>query len=144
MMAPWQPGLRMLIWTPEMSVGVAVLDEDHKNLIAMINELHDAMQAGKGRAVFGGILERLGDYTIEHFGREEALLAATGYAALDLHHHVHEKLKADVAEIRRKFAEGDDMCLTIDTLDFLQNWLRHHILETDMRYRAHLNARGVR
>jgi hemerythrin len=36
----------LMTWTPKLSVGVAVLDEDHKKLVGMVNELYDAMQAG--------------------------------------------------------------------------------------------------
>lgn len=132
-----------MIWTEEMSVGVAALDEDHKKIIAMINELHDAMQAGRGKNVLAGILDRLTAYALEHFGREEGLLAETGYPSLDVHHRVHEKLKADVAEFRRRFDEGTDAALAIDALQFLQDWLRNHIMLTDKLYSEHLKAHGI-
>ena len=133
-----------MIWSQEMSVGVVVLDEDHKKLIAMINELHEAMLHGRSKEVFADILCRLSAYTVEHFTREEGFLSETGYPSLDLHHRVHEKLKADVAAIRRKFDKGVDAALQIDTLQFLQDWLQNHILQTDKRYVAHLNAHDIR
>src|SRR5271168_3559635 len=43
------PPMTLMTWTPKLSVGVGVLDEDHKRLVAMINELYDSMQAGHGK-----------------------------------------------------------------------------------------------
>ena len=134
----------MMDWTDEMSVGVKVLDDDHKKLFAMINELHEAMQVGRGKQALADILARLTDYTVEHFNREEGLLAEADYGSLDLHHRVHEKLKADVAEMRRKFVEGTETAMPIDLLQFLQNWLKNHIMLTDKRYSEHLKAHGIR
>ncbi len=131
-------------WTPDMSVGVAALDEDHKRLFAIFNELHHAMEVGRARQVFADILERLGAYTIEHFAREEALMATTGYPSLDLHRHAHDRARAEVVAMQRRFAEGSDPAVMIDTLAFLQDWLKTHVLETDKRYVAHLHAHGIR
>ena len=47
----------LMTWTDRMSVGVAVLDEDHRKLVAMVNELYDAMQAGQGKEKLGRVLE---------------------------------------------------------------------------------------
>ena len=38
-------------WTPEMSVGIQVMDEDHKQLVSIINQLHDGILAGHKRDV---------------------------------------------------------------------------------------------
>jgi len=67
----------LLTWNPEMSVGVHALDEDHKRLIAMINE-RIPMLAGQ-HDVVGGVLRRLANYTVEHFQREETFFAETKY-----------------------------------------------------------------
>ena len=130
----------MITWTEELSVGVAALDDDHKKLFALCNELQEAMQHGHGREVFARILDGLVAYTFEHFAREEALLADARYPSLDIHHHAHERLKADVAALRAKFDEGGDATLMIDTLAFLQNWLKSHIGEADHRYAVYLKA----
>ena len=63
--------MSLLTWNPAMSVGVRLLDEDHKKLIAMINQLHDGMLAGHSNDVVGDVLRRLVSYTVEHFRREE-------------------------------------------------------------------------
>jgi hemerythrin len=54
----------LMTWTEKLSVGVGVLDEDHKKLVGMLNELYDAMQAGHGRDSLGRILNALVQYTL--------------------------------------------------------------------------------
>ena len=125
-----------------MSVGVHVLDEDHKKLIAMINELHAAMLAGHSNEVVGSVLRRLANYTVEHFQREEKLFAETGYPGAAGHKREHEKLKAQVMAEIQKFQVGTTG-LGMETLAFLRDWLKHHIQECDQAYSAHLNSRGV-
>ena len=53
----------LMNWTEKLSVGVAVIDDDHKKLVAMVNELYDAMQAGRGKDTLGRILDGLVQYT---------------------------------------------------------------------------------
>jgi hemerythrin-like metal-binding protein len=134
--------MALLSWNPDMSVGVRVLDEDHKKLIAMINELHVSMLEGRSNEVVGGVLRRLANYTVEHFQREERLFAETNYPDAIAHRREHEKLKAQVVVEIQKFQAGSTG-IGMETLTFLRDWLKHHIQESDKLYRAHLNAHGM-
>ena len=133
----------LMTWTEKMSVGVRVLDDDHKNLVAMVNELYDSMQAGHSREALGGILDRLVSYTKMHFSREETFFAQTKYPAADGHKQEHADLTKQVLEVQRKYAAGTNAALSIDVLQFLKNWLVRHIQGSDQKYRPHLNAGGV-
>jgi hemerythrin len=135
--------MSLLTWNPQMSVGVRQLDDDHKKLIAMINELHAAMLVGHSSDVVGDILRRLVNYTVEHFNREEKHFAATNYPGAALHKREHERLKSQVAAEVEKFKSGNRASLSMETLSFLRDWLKHHIQESDKSYSAHLNAHGV-
>lgn len=132
----------LLTWNPAMSVGVCVLDEDHKKLIAMINELHADMLAGHSNDVVGGILRQLANYTVEHFQREETFFAETKYPGAAAHKREHEKLKAQVMIEIQKFQAGT-AGLGMETLNLLRDWLKHHIQESDKGYVAHFNSHGV-
>ena len=134
----------LMTWTEKMSVGVGVLDEDHKKLVGMLNQLFDAMKAGQGRDVLGGILEGLVRYTKVHFAREEKFFAQTNYPASAPHKQQHDALTRQVVDVQRKYAEGATAVLSLDVMQFLQDWLVNHILGTDQKYRPHLNAKGIR
>lgn len=62
------------VWNDRISVGVETIDADHKKLIAMVNDLYDAILAGCGRKKLDSLLDHLIDYTRYHFAREEKLL----------------------------------------------------------------------
>jgi hemerythrin len=133
----------LMTWTPKLSVGVAVLDDDHKKLVGMINELYDAMQAGHGKESLGPILGRLVDYTKVHFAREEKLFSQTGYAEAVPHKQQHDALTRQVLDVQRKYAAGAAATVSLEVMHFLRDWLINHIQGTDQKYRTHLNAKGI-
>lgn len=134
----------LMTWTDKLSVGVGVLDQDHRRLVGMVNDLYDAMQAGHGKDALGRILNELIKYTQLHFGREEQFFAQTAYPAASVHKREHESLTNQVLEVQRKYMAGSGATLSIDVLQFLKNWLINHIQGSDQKYRAHLNANGIR
>jgi hemerythrin len=131
-------------WTEKLSVGVAVLDEDHKKLVGMVNELYDAMQAGHGKEKLGPILNQLVQYTRMHFAREEKFFSETGYADSAAHKQQHEALTRQVLEVQKKYAGGEVATLSVEVMHFLRDWLVKHIQGSDQSYRAHLNAKGIK
>jgi hemerythrin len=133
----------LMTWTPKLSVGVAVLDDDHKKLVGMVNELYDAMQAGHGKESLGPILDRLVDYTKVHFAREEKLFAQTGYPEAAAHKQQHDALTRQVLDVQRKYAAGAVATVSLEVMHFLRDWLINHIQGTDQKYRPHLNAKGI-
>lgn len=135
--------MALLTWTPDWSVGVHQLDEDHKKLVAMINELHQGMLEGRGDALVGTILQRLVSYTVEHFRHEEDYFAQTHYPGTAAHKREHDALKKTVMLEVQKFCAGGSGGLSMETLAFLRDWLRTHIQDCDKAYAAHLNAHGV-
>jgi hemerythrin len=135
--------MALMTWTEKLSVGVGVLDDDHKKLVGMVNELYDAMQGGHGKEKLGGILDRLVQYTKFHFAREEKLFAETGYPASGPHKEQHEALTRQVIEVQKKYNAGAVATLSVDVMHFLRDWLVKHIQGSDQSYRAHLNAKGI-
>jgi hemerythrin len=133
----------LMTWTDKLSVGVAALDDDHKKLVTMLNELYDAMQAGHGRDSLGRILDGLVQYTKMHFAREEKFFAQTGYLAAGPHKQEHEALTRQVLDVQKKYAAGAVTTLSLDVMHFLKNWLVNHIQGSDQKYRPHLNEHGI-
>lgn len=130
-------------WTESMSVGVSEFDAHHKKLIDLINTLFDAMSEGKGKTVIGEILEELLKYTDYHFGVEEAKMKEMAYPAYVGHHAEHQKFVEEVTKLYRKY-QGGDIFLSVDTLNFLKEWLNKHILQTDMAYKTFFTNKGIK
>jgi hemerythrin-like metal-binding protein len=134
---------QFISWTTKMSVGVAVLDEDHKELVSLLNKLHDGIAAGHGTETLGKILDGLVDYAKGHLVREEEMFAQTGYSDAAEHIKKHQEMAAKVLEIQARYNKGLFDALSLTTLEFMRNWLSDHIQGSDKSYKEHLNASGV-
>lgn len=130
-------------WSNSLSVNITQLDEQHKKLVAMVNELHRAMKLKKSNSVIGSILDRLADYTVSHFGTEEKLFARYGYPEEKAHVEIHRKLVAQVVDIQKKFKAGESM-VSMELMTFLKDWLVNHIQGTDKKYSSFLRGHGVK
>ena len=132
----------LMQWNTDFAVKVTQFDHDHQLLFKMVNELHDAMLAKKGREVLGGVLSQLASYTHQHFSAEERAMLRTSYPGYRQHVEEHRQLTDKVMEFMTEFEKGNAL-ISIDLLIFLRQWLENHIKVTDRAYGAHLNAKGV-
>jgi hemerythrin len=135
--------MALMEWTPQMYIGVQEIDAEHKKLVLLINQLFEAMQKGAGHSALGQILQGLISYTRTHFAHEEKLFAETGYPGAEAHKKEHENLTHRVLEIQKRYENGADDTLTIETLTFLKNWLVNHTTGSDKQYAPHLHAHGI-
>jgi hemerythrin len=125
------------------SVGVKQFDDEHKELVRLINELHAAMKSGHGRDVMAPTLNSLTRYVKLHFTREETIMGQHGYPGLASQRQQHEGFVKRLGEYQKNFDAGE-IGITVDLLQFLQSWLLDHILRTDRQYAAFFEAKGVR
>ena len=134
----------MLInWKEEYSVNITEIDDQHKMLISMVNEMHEAMKKGESKEILGPILDRLVQYTKEHFAREESIMEENGYPEFKEHKEKHNKMTQKVLSLQHDY-HNDKFHLSFEVSKFLQEWLNKHILGTDKKYTAYLNTQGVK
>jgi hemerythrin len=125
--------LAYIEWNDRLSVRVRVIDGQHRELLRIINELHDAMTQGQGAAVLGEIIDGLIHYTNSHFRTEEAYFESSAYPGYAAHKREHQDFVARVTDFKQGFDEGR-ILLTIDVMDFLGDWLLQHIQGSDAAY----------
>ncbi len=118
-------------WTSDLSVGVEVIDNQHKRIVLYINQLQEARKT-QDRVKVGTVLSELVDYTQSHFGFEEAMLEEAGYPYLKAHKRVHELFIKRVNELVRRFETHEDVADTVTKL--LITWLLNHIRSEDADY----------
>ena len=135
--------MALINWSDSLSVNVAEIDRQHKELIAMINELNDAMKTGKGKDVAGKIINNLIKYTATHFKLEEDLFTKFDYPDTESHKREHAAFVKKVSEFKEGFEKGK-LSLTMDVMSFLSDWLKHHIMGTDKKYVQFFNDKGVK
>lgn len=127
-------------WKPEYSVCHPALDHDHRILVSLINQLHEAIEEGQPARAVGRTLTSLRRYVETHFAREESILAACGYPDLEAHAEGHRALEATVEDIEALHARAPEEVDAAEVLEFLRRWLVDHILRADMRYAPLVSA----
>ncbi|HTG01692.1 MAG TPA: bacteriohemerythrin [Nitrospirota bacterium] len=120
-------------WSSKYSVQVPEIDEQHKKLVDLINEMYDAMGEGKGGEMLGRVITELAAYTLHHFETEERLLLERRYPELDEHRQMHNWLASKARDLEDTYASGH-IPTTIEVMLLLTNWLNAHIFEEDRKY----------
>lgn len=129
-------------WSDALSVGNSLIDQDHKELVNLVNELHQAVQDGKGSDTLGSILQALFTYTHEHFQREELLMEHINYADMAAHLDQHKKLIEQVVVLQDAFERGR-VEVANNTAELLRYWLTHHIMRTDRKLSVAIAEAGL-
>lgn len=134
--------MALIEWSDEYSVGVAEMDKQHKKLVAMINDLHDAMKSGRGKDSIDKILSELVEYSSTHFMAEETLMKTYGFPGYELQKECHAELTSKVLDLQNKFRDRQAV-LTVELMSFLKEWLIVHIQGMDKKYGPFLRSKGI-
>jgi hemerythrin-like metal-binding protein len=126
-------------WNPGFSVGSPVLDQQHKALVALINQLHAAMLKGGLKEDVQRVFSELVYYTESHFKCEEGLMRQAGYPSLAAHQRQHVEFVEKARDLQSQLLAGK-FTVSMDLLRFLKSWLSEHILGADQQYAPYLNA----
>lgn len=127
--------MSIIAWTEDLSVGIDNLDDHHKRLIDLVNQLGLAVQAGDARQVTGEVLGELIRYVFYHFGEEERLMEAGGYDDLRAHRQSHRIMADHVRKLEQAYDRDPAGVAAGELQEFLADWLVHHIRSEDFRYK---------
>ncbi len=130
-------------WNDSFSVNVLEIDLQHKKLISMINELDEAMRRGEGKNILGKIVDHLINYAGTHFKTEEKYFAQFEYPDANKHKQEHAAFVQKVTDFKVGFNERR-LSLTIEVMNFLSDWLKRHIMESDKQYGRFFNEKGLK
>ncbi len=132
----------LISWSDNFATDIKKIDDQHKCLIDLINRLHDSMKTGKGNAVIESILDDLLNYTVFHFSTEEAYFKQYAYPESILHKKEHDELTEKTKALQASHRDGK-LTISIEVMNFLRDWLRNHILQSDQKYASFLRSKGV-
>ena len=131
----------LFTWNDSYSVTISSMDEQHKKLFALINQLHDAMTTGKAKTIVGQVLDDLLDYTRTHFTAEEKVLEKYNYSGITEQKKEHAIFINKIVELKEKNKSGS-LTVTLETSQFLKEWLLNHIMVIDKKYSSFLAEKG--
>lgn len=124
--------MSLLQWKDEFKVGIAEVDHEHQELIGLINELHEQIEAS---ADIDQILQSLGEIYAQiasHFALEEKMMRNTHYPAYAEHKEDHETLLDDLRDIMDD-VEDDGVLDEAQLTDDLNRWFGDHFRTHDAK-----------
>ncbi|MBF0357054.1 MAG: hemerythrin family protein [Magnetococcales bacterium] len=131
-----------LLWKDEYMTGVTEIDDQHKILVHALNEASDKLSGNFQIATMERIVQDLLSYAIYHFEEEETLMEKFDYensSNEDYKKHLnqHRSFSTKVVEVHKGLKVGTPVPAS-ELLDFLNQWLINHILNTDKKFGEHI------
>lgn len=118
-------------WADDMAIDdEGPIDQDHRLLVSLVNELHTATSRGAGHAVVATILRRTIDSTREHLAREEELMERMGFPDLEMHKLGHDAFMDDLYRLQKRMEDGS-ITVASQLSTVLRDWLSLHIRRHD-------------
>ena len=134
----------LIIWNKSIEIDIQKIDNQHKKLVEIINDLYDAMNEGRSNDAIEEILNRLVDYTEYHFSTEEHYFKKFNYSDAEAHKKEHDHFCQQIRDYRKALDEGNNNeALTSEVWNLLQNWLVQHINSSDKKYKPLFTDNGL-
>ena len=135
--------MSLITWDDSLKIGLVEIDTQHKRLVDLLNELFDAMQAGKSKEIIGRVIIELSNYTITHFSNEEKYFKQFGYVDMEEHMLAHKSFINKIKGFRDEFQAGNTSVST-DMMRYLKDWIVKHINGTDKKYVELFKSNGIK
>jgi hemerythrin len=133
----------MIEWDDKYSVGISMIDEEHKEFIGIANKAIVAKQNNNNPEEIREVLKEIIKYSKKHFATEEAYMIKFKYSDYLIHKSEHLKFSSLIICYYDRFIKGD--CQIIDeVLKYLKRWLSSHIQVTDKKYTDCFNKNGLK
>jgi hemerythrin-like metal-binding protein len=119
-----------------MSIGIALLDDDHEIIMCLTNRLQSCLEGREDNASLTDICDRLIAYMEFHQAREEKVMEACTYPDLEAHRDDHTRFIHNVYALRTRLTAQRDAVILREFLSYLQEWIEQHVLAQDVGMRA--------
>ena len=125
-------------WDNAFSVGFEPIDNQHKELVKMINGLFESSKEGAAAAdkTFLQTIKKAADYARDHFSQEDKYMVQAGFPNLSEHRKQHDDFLETVIKAMQEFETGKTA--PIELAQFLKKWLLNHIAVSDKQYAPYL------
>ena len=135
-------------WTKDLSVGIDMIDNQHKELFSRINDLVDAIKQKTCKYKIGDVVKFLDEYILFHFKEEEEYMQKYQYPEYDSHKARHTEFIENFRELKKELPklEGGknpgSYDLSVETNQVVVDWILDHIAKVDMEFARFLGTRN--
>ncbi|MCW9035017.1 MAG: bacteriohemerythrin [Rhodospirillales bacterium] len=133
--------MELLQWDDKLRTGVTSIDEDHRELIGMINEFYASMMGGKGKDSARKMADHIEAVMKQHFVEEENYMASINFPGLAEHKRRHQEFIPKYKALEEALVRGD-MNANTQMFDFVSNWLKNHIFNDDFKFVEYAKSSG--
>jgi hemerythrin len=121
-------------WTPNLSVGVPLIDDQHKKWFENAEKLFEAGKNNQAKEYVGGLLEFLDSYTKKHFADEERYMQSINYPEYASQKKAHDGFIQELTKLRNDYkTSGGNLLVIINANQMVLNWLTSHISNMDKK-----------
>jgi len=127
-----------LVWTSDLDTGNRLIDDQHRRLFQLFNDLDAAIAGNVGEEAVGRTLTALSVYVVAHFRMEEELMEQVGYPGLAGHREAHQGMRIQVEDMVDQYnLIGLD---PTQVMGVLKEWLVVHVKKEDQSMAEFLQA----
>lgn len=126
--------------TDDLLTGNALIDSEHRELFAAVNNLMDACAQGKGRDQIQKTVQFLEDYVAKHFRDEEGLQTKSNYPGYPAHKQFHDGYRCKLAETTQVLTREGPSVKALGDLNGVVAILVSHIRTEDKRLARHIKG----
>lgn len=127
-------------WDDKYLTGHGEIDDEHRQLFAILNQLHDALKGQRGELAMLTTLDELARYAVRHFATEERLMTEYAYPEGAAHCRLHQDFTRQLTALRRRAAELHPF----ELLNFIGEWITDHVGRSDVRFGRYLRSLTAR
>lgn len=131
-----------ITWDPSLSVGVKLIDDQHKHFVEILNQLNLAVEENKIEGEIIHIFTKISMYAEYHFATEEKYFTEFNFEGATEHIEAHNQFKDKIASLRSQ--ANNTVKVTAELVDFLDNWLVNHVQGMDKKYTSCFNSHGLK
>ena len=131
--------LNLITWSNTLSCGIKLIDDQHKHLVDLVNEMfrHVTSDEKQEDFYFNKVIQEVVNYIKVHFSTEEKIMRVIKFSGYAEHKKAHDSFILTVADTISESKSGKKVSLYIFT-KFLKEWILSHIAVMDKQYFAYL------
>ena len=133
----------MIKWEDKYSVGISMIDEEHKKLIGILNKAIFAKEHNDNPGELMEVIIEMINFALAHFKTEEAYMKEFDYSGYQDHKEEHRGFHTEAIAYYDKLINGDYQ-IANEIIEYLKWWLVNHIQVTDKKYVVCFNENGLK